>query len=80
MDIHTIWWLNPALILVAGAPLLNSALGDFDHSDRSAIEGQAAQSVFHLYLQHYSCFIGVRQSKSPSRCKSWLKVEIIADN
>ena len=34
----------------------------------------------HLYLQHYSCFIGVRQSKSPSRCKSWLKVEIIADN
>ena len=62
-----------------GSPLLNSALGDFDHSDRSAIEGQ---SVFrlHLYLQHYSCFIGVRQSKSPSRCKSWLKVEIIADN
>ena len=49
MDIHTIWWLNPALILVAGAPLLNSALGDFDHSDRSAIEGQPVQAVSWLH-------------------------------
>ena len=59
MDIHTIWWLNPALILVAGAPLLNSALGDFDHSDRSAIGGQPAEAMswLHLYLCHNLHFL-----------------------